>query len=74
MLEQRARLGLAPTSRPGIAERPIVVPIVAIQRGASATALERMRKVQAALLEAGCGDPNFEIYEVSMTGRMDRLG
>lgn len=73
MLEQRARLGLAPTNRPDLPDRPIVVPVVALQRGWNVKYLDRLLKVQDAVLSSGCGDPTLEIYEVSMAGRMDRI-
>lgn len=73
MLDQRTRLGLAPPGRPDVADAPVVVPVVAIQRGANDKYLERMRAVQAALVQRGCGDPALEVYEVSMAGRLDPL-
>ncbi len=73
MLDQRARLGLAPTDRPDVPDRPVVVPVVALQRGWNGKYLDRMMKVQEAVLLSGCGDPDLEIYEVSMAGRMDPL-
>jgi hypothetical protein len=74
MLDQRARLGLAPLQRPGIPERPEVVPVVAIGRGEkSKTYLDRMKTVQRALLDAGVGNSALEVYEVSLAGRLHRL-
>lgn len=73
MLDQRTRLGLAPTNRPAVTDQPVVVPVVAVQRGWNPVYVERMKKVQNAILAHGCGDPALEIYEVSMAGRMDRL-
>lgn len=73
MLDQRTRLGLAPHSRPELAEQPVVVPVVALQRGFSSKYLERLKLVQQAVLKADCGNPALEIFEVSMAGRMDRL-
>lgn len=73
MLDQRTRLGLAPRSRPELADQPVVVPVVALQRGFSPKYLERLRLVQKAVLKAACGNPTLEIFEVSMAGRMDRL-
>jgi hypothetical protein len=73
MLDQRARLGLAPVDRPGIPESPDVVPVVGIQRDANPVDVSQMKKVQQAQLAAGCGDPSLEVYEVTLAGRMDRL-
>ncbi len=74
MLDQRTRLGLAPMSRPELKDPPVVVPVVAIQRGVKAVYIDRMRKVQAALVADGCGDASLETYEVNMAGRLDPLG
>jgi len=73
MLEQRSRLGLAPKGARHLAEQPVAVPVVAIQRGANLVYLDRMKKVQEALLAKGRGDAALEVYEVSMAGRLDRL-
>lgn len=74
MLEQRARLGLAPLRRPAIPEKPVVVPVVGIQRGqASSPMIKKMKQVQKALVDAGCGNEDLEVYEVNLAGRMDRL-
>ncbi len=73
MLDQRARLGLAPLERPGIPERPEVVPVVGIQRGVNPVYLQGLKQVQNQLLAAGCGDPALEVYEVSLAGRMDQI-
>jgi hypothetical protein len=73
MLEQRARLGLAPVKRAGLPDRPVVIPVVALQRGWNTEYVDRMRKVQETVLSRGYGNPALEVYEVSMAGRMDRL-
>ncbi len=73
MVEQRSRLGLAPASRPNLPTTPVVVPVVAVQRGAKDVYLERLKAVQQALLDRGSGDPNLEMYEVSLAGRLDPL-
>ncbi len=73
MLDQRSRLGLAPAERVGVAESPVVVPVVAVQRGASQVYLDRLAQVQQELISRRCGDPLLEVYEVNMAGRMDRL-
>lgn len=74
MLEQRARLGLAPLGRPAIPEKPVVVPVVGIQRGeTSAPLIKRMKQVQKALVDAGCGNEDLEVYEVNLAGRLDRV-
>lgn len=72
MLDQRARLGLAPKSSPSLPDQPVVVPVVG-HSGWNAVYLEKMRKVQRALMDKSCGDPSLEIYEASMAGRMNRL-
>jgi hypothetical protein len=75
MLDQRSRLGLG-LARKGawhLAETPVVVPVVAVQRRANLVYLDRMKKVQEVLLAKGHRDAALEIDEVSMAGRMDRL-
>lgn len=70
MLDQRQRLGLAPPFVPNLPDVAQVVPVIAVQRGASATYLYRLWTVQQALLDAGVGDPALEVYEVSLSGRL----
>jgi hypothetical protein len=73
MLEQRHQLGLAPQFAPTLPDRPVVVPVIAVQRGASPELLRRLWKVQEALLGEGVGDPSLEVYEVSLSGRLNRI-
>lgn len=73
MLEQRRQLGLAPRFHVELPEAPVVVPVIAVQRGASSELLARLWKVQQALLNAGVGDPALEVYQVSLSGRLDRI-
>lgn len=70
MLDQRQQLGLAKRISPYLADCPEVVPVVAVQRGAPDTYMEGFRKVQDALLTAGVGDPELELYEVTIAGRL----
>ena len=51
----------------------VVVPVIAVQRGASGKLLARLWQMQHALLDAGVGDPALEVYQVSLSGRLDRL-
>lgn len=73
MLEQRRQLGLAPRFAVTLPDTPVVVPVIAVQRGASSELLSRLWKVQQALLDAGVGDPALEVYQVSLSGRLDRI-
>ena len=73
MLEQRRQLGLAPRFRVELPDELVVVPVIAVQRGASGKLLARLWQVQQALLDAGVGDPALEVYQVSLSGRLDRL-
>lgn len=73
MLDQRARLGLAPLERPALPETPKVVPVVGIGHGVSKSHLQQLQTVQKALLAAGCGDPDLEVHVVRLSGRLDRI-
>lgn len=73
MLEQRRQLGFAPRFRAELPDQPVVVPVIAIQRGASSELVSRLWKVQQALLDEGVGDPSLEVYQVSLSGRLDRI-
>lgn len=73
MLEQRQQLGLAPPFEVQLPEKPIVVPVIAVQRGASPALIDRLWKVQRALIAEGVGDPSLEVYIVSLSGRLDRI-
>lgn len=73
MVAQRVELGLADPTRATV-QRPIVVrPVLAIERGASPAALDRLRQVHDHLRNAGLDDPPLEIYSVNLVGRLDRL-
>jgi hypothetical protein len=54
-------------------DQPVVVPVIAVQRGASSQLVSRLWKVQQALLDEGVGDPSLEVYQVSLSGRLDRI-
>lgn len=73
MLEQRRQLGLAPRFPVMLPDQPVVVPVIAVQRGASSQLVSRLWKVQQALLDEGVGDPSLEVYQVSLSGRLDRI-
>lgn len=73
MLEQRRQLGFVRRFDVALPDTPTVVPVIAVQRGANSTLIERLWKVQQALLEAGVGDPALEVYQVSLSGRLDRI-
>jgi hypothetical protein len=74
MLDQRTRLGLASPNRAALSDEPEVVPVVAIQRDSREVFLDRLRSVRRTILDSpGCAGTNLELYEVSMTGRLQRL-
>jgi hypothetical protein len=73
MLEQRRQLGLAPRFTAELPDQPVVVPVIAVQRGASSELVSRLWKVQRALLDEGVRDPSLEVYQVSLSGRLDRI-
>lgn len=73
MAGQRAALGLAAPAGDRLRLKPAVVPVVAVQRGAAATHLDALRRVQAHLIEKGVGHPGLELHEVNMAGRLRRL-
>ena len=69
MTEQRTQIGLADTSFD--VSTPIeVVPVVALQRGASAEMIRRMLKVKDVLAQANLAVPPVEIYEVNLLGEL----
>ena len=70
MAAQRRALGLAPSWEVDLPERPVVVPVVAVQRGASAESIRRMMAVRDALQVSALGAPALEIYEVSLLGEL----
>jgi len=72
MAEQREALGLSkPRTSTGTPTN--VVPVVAVQRGASPVLLDDLRAVQRTLLEQGVGHPALELHEVSLSGRLTPL-
>lgn len=73
MLDQRQELGLANRMRPFIPDQPEVVPVVAVQSGASPKYLADLRKVQNALVQGGVGDEQLKVYEVNLAGRLREL-
>jgi hypothetical protein len=73
MLEQRRQLGLVPRFTTELPDQPVVVPVIAVQRGANSKLISRLWKVQQALLNEGVGDPSLEVYQVSLSGRLDPL-
>jgi len=73
MLQQRRALGLVPDTHLVVGGRPDIVPVVAVQRGASTEHLRRLFAVQRSLCEAGVGDPALEVYSVNLAGRLDRI-
>ena len=73
MLEQRRAPGLAPRLDVVLPDTPEVVPVIAFQRGVPKQYLDGLWAVQQALLEEGAGDPTLEVYEVSLSGRLDRV-
>ena len=69
MLAQRCEVGLANGSFE--VEVPLrVVPVVALQRGASAVMVRRMLAVRDALAEVNLGVAPVEIYEVNLLGEL----
>jgi hypothetical protein len=70
MYDQRRKLGLASKLDRRSADGPVVVPVVALQRGVGRTHIERLWAVQDALLAEGVGEPQMEVYEVSLSGRL----
>ena len=73
MAEQRVAMGLAPRRDWALPERPEVVPVVAVQRGASPKMVERMLAVRDALASSSHGFPPIKIYEVSLIGELLEL-
>ncbi|WP_344342202.1 hypothetical protein, partial [Streptomyces rhizosphaericus] len=73
MAEQRAAMGLAPRAVPTLPDRPTVIPVVAVQRGASPTMVSRMLAVRDALAASEHSFPRVKIFEVSLTGELIEL-
>jgi hypothetical protein len=66
MLDQRVLLGLSKPAQTQLRYPLEFVPIIAIGGGtATKTAVERMAKVQCALLEAGVGEKDLEVWRVT---------
>ena len=70
MAAQRRALGLAPEWKVDLPARPVVVPVVAVQRGASPEAIRRMIAVRDALHASAMGGPGIELLEVSLIGEL----
>ncbi len=70
--EQRQRIGLLDGQVVPDVTRP-VTPVVALQRGASAEMIRRMRAARDVLRDSDQGFPEVQLYEVSLTGRLVRL-
>lgn len=75
MASQRHEVGLAPRFDVALGESPRVVPVVALQRGASAEMIRRMCAVRDVLrpVGAGLGLADVEIYEINLIGEWIRL-
>ena len=75
MLAQRQAVRLAPKFDLALPAKPYVVPVVALQRGASAEKITRMQRVRGLIDQVNEQDgiPPLEIYEVSLSGRLDPL-
>ena len=70
MLEQRRVLRLAPAQEINPSKDLRVVPVVALQRGASAEMVRRMVRVRDVLATADVGVEPVEIYEVNLMGEL----
>lgn len=70
MAQQRHQLGLAPAWAAEVEVRPEVVPVVAVQRGATPEAVRRMVAVRDALRAAELGGVGIELKEVSLLGEL----
>ncbi|RYB94798.1 hypothetical protein EUA93_10820 [Nocardioides oleivorans] len=68
MLDQRNAVRLAPQMELPDVLSPKVVPVVALQRGASSEMIRRMCVVRDVLKEIDTGVAEAEIYEISLTG------
>ncbi len=73
MLAQRQDVRLAPASDITIAAESRVVPVVALQRGASPEMIRRMCAVRDELAKVDLGVGEVEIYEVNLLGEWIRL-
>jgi hypothetical protein len=73
MNEQRKSVELLTHSGPTLPDSPQVVPVVAVPRGANPRLLAGLQAVQDHLERLGEHQVPVELYEVSLTGRMERL-
>lgn len=73
MLAQRQAVRLAPLTDIKLAHEGRVVPVVALQRGASAEMIRRMCAVRDELAKVDLGVGEVEIYEVNLLGEWIRL-
>lgn len=73
MLAQRQAVRLAPAAEVRLDDEGRVVPVVALQRGASAEMIRRMCAVRDALAKVDLGVGEVEIYEVNLLGEWVRL-
>jgi len=74
MVHQRAELGLVPHGLPACTSPLRVRAVVAVQRGLSATYLDRMVEVAERLAKAGLGTPRLEICYLNIVGRLEDVG
>lgn len=73
MLAQRQAVRLAPTAEVRLVNGGRVVPVVALQRGASPEMIRRMCAVRDALAKVDLGVGEVEIFEVNLLGEWIRL-
>lgn len=73
MLAQRQEVRLAPVVDISLEETSRVVPVVALQRGASPEMIRRMCAVRDELAKVDLGVGDVEIYEVNLLGEWIRL-
>jgi hypothetical protein len=73
MLGQRVRLGLSPDLSSRLKEPLRVRPMIVIGKPVAENALDRMRQVQARLLERDVGYPDLEVIGVNLAGRPTRI-
>lgn len=70
LLEQRRALNPRLRGPDRVSETPEVVPVVALQRGANQTYLDRLLSVQEQAHARGVVEPSLEIHLVSITGAL----
>ena len=73
LLEQRRAPGLAARLEVALPDVPEVVSVIAFQRGVSQQYVDGLWAVQQALLDEGVGGPALELYQVSLSGRLEGL-